>query len=213
MIKSIIFDIDGTLAQGASWQEITRVLGGSVAEHMKILADYRTDKLTTEESVKKIIELWETNGPVNKEKFHEICKAIPFREGAEEVVKKLQEKYQICLISGALDLYVETVAERLGIEDWYAGSQLVFNNENYIEDFIYVKDQSQVKLQQFTEYANKKGIEFTEAVAVGDGDNDILLFQNLAYGIYIKGLDNPELVSAAARHKITELKELLDILN
>ena len=113
-------------------------------------------------------------------------------------------------MSGAVDLYVRVVAEKLGIVDWYANTELVWDIEGNLIDFHYFADQSQKKLEHLREYVTKYGLDINRCAVVGDGDSDIALFRELPYGIAVNKNPYPELEALATKtvSRLSQLKEI-----
>lgn len=132
------------------------------------------------------------------------------KEDAEDTVDYLKNAYRVCLISGAVDLYVQIVAGKLGVADWYANTELVWNENGKLIDFHYYADQAGKKLEQFEEFIKKYRLEKDKCAVVGDGDSDLVLFRELHHGIAVNKNPNPELESLALR-TVRELKELKNI--
>ena len=80
------------------------------------------------------------------------------KEDAEETVNYLRNIYRLCLISGAVDLYVQIVAEKLEVSDWYANTELVWDENGELVDYNYHADQAGKKLEQFGEFIKEHQI-------------------------------------------------------
>ena len=132
------------------------------------------------------------------------------KEDAEETIAYLREAYRLCLISGAVDLYVRVVAEKLGVTDWYANTELVWDENGNLVDFNYFTDQAGKKLEQFNEYVANNKLVKQRCAVVGDGDSDLALFRELKYGVAVNKNPHQELASLAFR-TVKELKELKKI--
>lgn len=75
--------------------------------------------------------------------MEEMFRSWELKEDAREVISYLKRSYRVCLISGSVDLYVGVVAEKLGIVDWYANTEIVWDESGNLVDFHYFADQSQ----------------------------------------------------------------------
>ena len=89
------------------------------------------------------------------------------------------------LISGSTDLYVGTVARRLGVETWFANSSLEFDSDGNLETLVYQTEQGRAKLDQLSRFCAENGIDIRTVTVVGDGENDAVLFAATGRGILV----------------------------
>lgn len=209
-IDTIILDVDGTLSEEISWFKLTQGLGASREEHVLIFDRFEQSLLSYPEAKRRLIQLWQNTGNANRNYMEKIFRSWSLKKDAEETVDYLKKAYRLCLISGAVDLYVQIVAEKLGVVDWYANTELIWNENGELVDFNYEADQAGKKLQQFGEFMEKHQIAKDKCAVVGDGDSDIALFRELRYGIAVNKNPCPELESLAFK-TIKELAELKKI--
>jgi len=210
-IDTIILDVDGTLSEDISWFKLTQGLGVSVEKHTETFNQMKQGQLTYLEAKKQLIELWQSSGNAKKNYMKRMFESWKLKDGARDIVTYLKKHYRVCIISGAVDLYVQTIAEKLTVSDWYANTQLVWDNDGNLIDFCYFADQAQKKLEQFRDYVRQNKLNVTKCAVVGDGDSDLSLFKELKYGIAINIEPNPELEKLAHR-KIRLLSDLKEIL-
>lgn len=211
MIKSVIFDIDGTLAHGNSWETTTAFLGGDVEQHKDLFRRSNDGGIKPEDAKAELFSMWNKRGNFDPRELQEHYMTTPLMDGAEEVIEKFKSKYKICLISGSNELYVEVIASRLGVEDYYANSKIIYKN-GLVTDLIYDPAQAAVKWQNWQKYSQQTGYKPENCIAIGNGPNDLELFQKLKFGIAI-GV-NPEKypkVYNATKYQFDQLSELLKI--
>ncbi len=209
-IDTIIFDVDGTLSEEVSWLKLTDGLGASSETHAQIFAKFKNGELKYPEAKQKLISLWQETGNANKGYMEDMFRSWNLKGDAVETMEYLKASYRICLMSGAVDLYVKVVAEKLGIDHWYANTELVWDEVGNLIDFHYFADQSEKKLEHFYEYIAKFGLLTCQCAVVGDGDSDIALFRELPFGVAVNKQPNSELEALATR-TISDLSELQGI--
>ena len=209
-VETIIFDVDGTLSDEISWLKLTDGLGASSETHAQIFAEFKSGKLSYPEAKHKLILLWQSTGNANKPYMEEMFRSWRLKEDAHETIDYLKRSYRVCLMSGAVDLYVKVVAEKLGIVDWYANTEIVWDEGENLVDFHYFADQSQKKLEHFNDYVAKYGLDISKCAVVGDGDSDIALFRKLPYGIAVNKDPYPELETLATKtvSRLSQLREI-----
>lgn len=186
-IKAITFDIDTTLTYGTSWTIITKKLGAPVKTHEFIYQELKDNKISYQQAKGQLLNLWKATGNNNKDFFTKIFRNIPLKKGAQEIITYLKTKgIIICLITGSVDLYAETIAKRLGIDHYFANTELVWDKNNKLVDFHYDINQSAKKLQQFLHFLSQQKINTNDCFIVGDDENDIDLFKFTKKGIAVK---------------------------
>lgn len=209
-IKAVIFDVDGTLTNEVSWLNITQGLGADPLEHKRIFDDMRAGVTTYPQAKALLIALWQSTGNANRSFIQEMFDFWTLKHDAEETTEYLKQKYHVCLMSGAVDLYIATVARKLGIKDWYANTELIWDEQGNLIDFNYYVDQAGKKVEHFEQFAKQYGYSKEECIAIGDGDSDLLLFKTIK-GIAVNAEPYPELEKLAFK-KINHLGELKRLL-
>lgn len=210
-VDAVVLDIDGTLHPEVSWLKLTDGLGGSKAEHTEIFDKFKRNIIDYPTAKEQLIKLWRSTGNANKPFIEAMFRSWKLKEDAQDTVDYLKKFYSVCLISGSVDLFVEVVADRLGIIDWYANTELIWDEKGNLIDFNYYRDQAAKKLEHFEEYMRSRNLDKKRCVVVGNGDSDISLFRELRYGIAVNTDLHPE-VRGLAYKTVSRLKEIRTIL-
>jgi phosphoserine phosphatase len=214
-ITTIIFDVDGTLAEFLSWMKITEGLAepenkaAAVAEHKRLYQEFKNNQITYKDFKLSILHLWQSTGNAKYDYMRDMFESWELKEDAYETIQALQQYRRLCLISGAVDLYVEVVAEKLGVTDYRANTKLDWDKFGNLTDFHFYPDDSQKKVEQFFEYCKEHDIPWEACAIVGDGESDYGLFQILL-GIAINAFPD-ERLEALAYCVITSLTELTSL--
>jgi HAD superfamily phosphoserine phosphatase-like hydrolase len=211
-IEAVVFDIDGTLTEDISWTALTRDLGGSVEDHMAIFNAFREGRIDYPTSKYQLIRLWQATGNANKAFIEHLFTSWPIRLEAPALMRwLLDENYTLGLITGSLDLYAKAIAGRLGIENYYANTELIFDAQDNLVDFHYELNQAKKKVEQLQAFCESKGITIKGCVVVGDGDNDLELFRETGRGVLVGDAPSRELVESAWKRigSLSEIKGLL----
>lgn len=212
MSKIICFDVNGTLVKENSWSIFTNGDEEIEKEIQAIFGDYYTGKMTIDDSWAKMVAVLRRTGRANQNFFYNCWdETSTFKEGAEEVIEYLKKKkYKIYLISCSIDIYLDCIAKRFNLSGFYAGSHLIFDANGEIEkitsDCIKGKEFKKDKLK---ELAEKEKVNLEDIIFVGDGDNDIGVFQLTKHGIAMG--DNERLLNCCWK-KIKSLEEIKEIL-
>jgi phosphoserine phosphatase len=210
--KAVVFDIDGMLSPEVSWLALTRDLGASVDDHAHIYDDYKTGRIGYEESKRQLIEIWHATGNANKVFFQNLFEHWSLNPAAQQVIDGARERYTLCLITGSMDLYAQTIARKLGIKHWYANTTLRWNDQGELVDMDYELRQTERKLEHFAEFCMNQKLKPQDCIVVGDGENDIGLFKLSGKGILVLGDENADDYRRYAWKIATELVELEQIL-
>ena len=208
-IKLICFDLDKTLINQNSWYTLNLAMGMTPEEDQKLVDEYFAGKFSYEEWVKKILDLYLERGKANLKNITNALSKYELADGAKEVVEQLKSKgYHIALISGSINVLVDIVAKDLGIELSEGVNAFIFDENDDLENIVtYGKDEI-AKLNILESYCRKLGIDISECVCVGDGDNDIEMFKKTGKGITFRGSK----IESDAWQVIDNLSDLKDIL-
>jgi phosphoserine phosphatase len=207
----VCFDIDGTLVDGISWLLLTKGLGCSPEKHIDIFNRSKKGEISFLEGERMLTKMYQESGNANQKFIKELFSKIEPKSEAKEIISYLKKKkYKIYLISGAINIYTEEIAKKLGVDGWYANSSLKFDKNGILEKIYYKDNQGETKVKQLKELMKKFGIKKDEIVFVGDSDNDIEIFKETGHGIAVE-LSSEELKNIAWK-KIDSLLELKKIL-
>lgn len=208
--KAIITDVDSTLTERTTWYGLTERLGGSSYEHADLFAKFLRGEISFSRVKKDLFKIWNTNGPVHKDKLIEIFKDIPLRGEAFSLINELQEQgYTLCLISGSIDMFVTEIAKKFKIKHHYGNSIFKFDENGYWVDLEYNRDEEILKMEQFDDFLKKTGFKEEECIAIADGDNDLKMFSRIP-GILV----NPKsgIVRELAWQEVKFLPRVLQLL-
>jgi phosphoserine phosphatase len=128
-----------------------------------------------------------------------IAKRITLTPGGPELIATMKAKgYYTALVSGGFTVFTSRIAATLGFDENRANILLEQNGvlTGFVEEPILGK---QAKVDALNEIAEKLGISTDDALAVGDGANDLGMLQLAGAGV---ALHAKPTVSAQARMRI-----------
>lgn len=128
-----------------------------------------------------------------------IAKRITLTPGGPELITTMKAKgYYTALVSGGFTVFTSRIAATLGFDEDRANILLEENGilTGFVEEPILGK---QAKVDALNDIAEKLGISSDEALAVGDGANDLGMLQLAGSGV---ALHAKPTVSAQARMRI-----------
>ncbi|MCC6198714.1 HAD family phosphatase [Candidatus Nomurabacteria bacterium] len=210
MQKVAFLDLDGTVTPDSTWFLLNTRLGITPEEDSALFERYlKSEVVSYEEWIAELVRLYRSRGSVTKEELETWVAGISLRDGAGEMVTSLREKgYTVVLLSGSVDLVVEAIAKRIGVDDWRALSRLVFSDNGTLTDIVSSGDESNAKSVVARAYLSERGLAADDALAIGDGGNDIDLFK------VVKGiaLGRNEKLGAVAYQKVESLSDIAALI-
>ncbi|AEF95895.1 phosphoserine phosphatase SerB [Methanotorris igneus] len=170
--KIILFDFDSTLVDCETIDEIAKEAGVE-EEVKKITKEAMEGKLNFEQSLRKRVSLLK-GLPV--EKVEKAVSNIKLMNGAEETIKELKKRgYVIGVVSGGFDIAVNRIKEKLGLD--YAYANELIEKDGILTGEVRGPVMSETaKGDILEEIARKEGVDLKDTVVVGDGANDISMF-------------------------------------
>lgn len=211
MIKAVCFDLNKTLIAENTWLNLNLEMG-MTQEEDDVLFRFHQEGIITSAMWYDIIEsVYRSRGNPDRAKIEAVCRKYTYKTGGQEVIKYLQKKgYEVLLISGSLQMLVDIIAKENGIKYAKATNKFTFDERGeYIglnideSDNI---DETHKKLILLKEMCDEIGISLAECVCIGDGDNDLTLFEATGKGITFRG-------SQIEEYAWKVIDNLLDIKN
>jgi len=173
-MKLAVFDFDSTLMDGETIDFLAAPLGLE-KEVAAITESAMAGELDFFKSLVARVALLEG---LPKSKVDEICAGLPMMPGAAEVISGLKEgDYKVICFSGGFRNATSPAARRLGIDADF--SNVLHDDEGILTGkvggdmmFGFSKGDMIVRLQ------NLLGIDRTNTLVVGDGANDLSMFEH-----------------------------------
>lgn len=207
-IQLICFDLDHTLTLHNSWDILNNALGIDPEDDRQLFQYYREGKITAQEWNDKLLEGYRKHERSTRAGITDILTDHTYMEGAKDVIEYLKgEGYAVVLVSGSMDIMVDMVATELGIEYKKANSTFGFDANDKLISLKNDGDDVTAKLRYLQEFCELLNIRIDECACVGDGANDVKMFQATKRGITFKG--SP--IEGEAWKVITSLTELKTI--
>lgn len=207
-IKLICFDLNKTLIQDNSWLNLNLAMGISEKEDNRILNLYGSGQISYQEGQNILLEKYKQSSNSARSKIIEILKNYSYLSGSQSIIKYLQSKnYEICLISGAMNILVELVAKELSIKYFAAVNKFIFDKANRLVAIKSLGDENTAKVKLLANICSQLSINITNCACVGDGANDIDLFQTTKHGITFTGSE----IKDYAWRVINNLEDLKNI--
>jgi phosphoserine phosphatase len=131
-----------------------------------------------------------------------------FRPNVLNIVEYLRrKKYELCIISGCVDLSVKSIAKKLKI-DLYAATNTMIFHDDLLQSIVSLGTDEEMKYIYLEDFCNKLGIGMTECAVISNKLNCKKVFQSTKNGITFIG----SALEPYAAYSIKDLNDIKDIL-
>jgi phosphoserine phosphatase len=208
--RLIIFDLNKTLIEENSWLELNLAMGVTQAED-DMLTSWGRDGIISDAQGQTILcSIYRTRGEPTRSNIDRVLHNYNYLPEARETVAELGRLgYELALISGSMDVLTQHVAEELGIPHWASNNRFIFDDDDRLVSIETEDNDKGYKLHQMERLCGELGIGVEQAMPVGDGANDTLLFEASGNGVTFE--DSP--YAGQARHTISSLGGLIELLS
>jgi phosphoserine phosphatase len=196
--RLIAFDMDSTLIQAEIIDELAKMKG--VGEEVsRVTEAAMRGELDFKQSFTRRVGLLRG---LPGSRVYELLDRVPLTEGAERLISTLKAQgYKTAILSGGFTFFGRHLQSKLGIDYLHA-------NELEIVDGVVTGNvvppimDGQRKAEKLQQIAAQEGIPLDQAIAVGDGANDLPMLNLAGMGIAYRA---KPLVRKSAQHAISTL--------
>ncbi|NUF62463.1 phosphoserine phosphatase SerB [Acinetobacter bereziniae] len=177
--RLVCFDMDSTLIEQEVIDELAKEagVGDKVAEITELAMQ---GELDFQQSFRARVALLKG---LDAEVLPKIAERLTITEGAERLISTLKSLgYKTAILSGGFQYFAEYLQEKLGIDEVHANILDVENGQVTGEVKGHIVDGAR-KAYLLTELAEKMGISPEQAIAVGDGANDLPMLSIAGLGV------------------------------
>jgi phosphoserine phosphatase len=196
--RLVAFDMDSTLIQAEVIDELAKLHG--VGEQVSaITAAAMRGELDFRQSLTRRVELLRG---LSAARLQDLLHSIQLAEGAERLISTLKMLgYKTAILSGGFNFFGKHLQARLGIDYVYA------NDLEIADGVLTGRLASEIvdgrkKAELLESIARKENISLDQAVAVGDGANDLPMLNIAGMGIAFHA---KPMVRQSARHAVSHL--------
>jgi phosphoserine phosphatase len=174
----IVFDMDGTLIDGETIDELAKaanvgdLVAGLTKRAMRGEMDY-------EEALRERVKLLKG---LKVAEVNKVASELPLMKGAQELIRELKKEYKIAMVSGGFTIVARTVAQELGI-DCLIANELVIRDGVLTGDVVGPLVHQNSKKEALEAIARREGIRPEDCIVIGDGANDISMFEAAGFSI------------------------------
>jgi phosphoserine phosphatase len=177
--RLIVMDMDSTLIQIECIDELAR-MHGVVDRVASITARAMAGELDFEESLRERVRLL---AGMEYEKALSLAANLPITEGAQDLLEVLRVLgYKTAVISGGFTFAAEKLKAKLGLDYAYANELEVKHGRLTGEVVGRIVGPTR-KAELLEDIAAKERISLEQAIAIGDGANDLAMLERAGLGI------------------------------
>ncbi|SET11457.1 phosphoserine phosphatase [Methanococcoides vulcani] len=202
--KLIVFDMDSTLIDAESIDELARAAG--VVDKVSVVTEKAMNgDIDYNQALKDRVILLKG---LKLETAQEAMRSMKLMPGAEELVKHVKSLgFKTAMLSGGFTLSTDRVGELLGIDYVYSNVLAVKNGYLTGEVSGPMTDNCSKEVV-FEMIAKEIGFETSDCIVVGDGANDICLFKRAGCAIAF----NPKPILRQYADEVVTQKDLRAII-
>lgn len=177
--RLVAFDMDSTLIQAEVIDELAKA-AGSGEMVSSITESAMRGEIDFQESLRQRLA---TLKGLDESVMEDIARKLPITEGAERLISNLKKfGYKTAIISGGFTYFGEKLQEHLGVDYVYANRLEIKDGKltgGVIGDIV----DGAKKAELLRKIAEKEQISLQQAIAVGDGANDLPMLSIAGLGI------------------------------
>ena len=207
-VNLLVSDMDGTLLEEECIDEIAELVGKG-PEVKKITALAMKEGLNFEEALVRRLALIKGTEIEVLEKC--MAKRINIRYGAKVLFKTFKKHFgETAILSGGFTFFSDRIQRELKADFSFA-NVLEFKNNRLTGKILGSVINSEKKTELMKQLSARQGKNISNAVAVGDGNNDIAMISESHMGISFRGGDE---VNLSAKHvlKNSNISAILHLL-
>lgn len=207
--KLIVFDLNKTLIEENSWLDLNLAMGITQEEDDELVRLAAAGKIDDAEGQRRLLAIYKERGEPTRQNIMNVIGKYRYKTGAEDTIRELGRRgFELALISGSMDILVEKVASELGIPYYAANNRFIFDEHDILQAIETEDNDDEYKLHQLRMLTERLGISVLNCMAIGDGANDVRLFEETKWGVTFEDSD----VAHKARYTINGLSDLLQLL-
>jgi phosphoserine phosphatase len=202
--KLIVFDMDSTLIDAESIDELARAAG--VVDKISVVTEKAMNgEIDYNQALKERVALLKG---LKLEKAMEAMNSMPLMPGAEELVKHVKSLgFKTAILSGGFTLSTDRIAKLLDMD--YVFSNILEIEDGYLTGRVSgPMTENLSKEKAFEQIAKENGLKPENCIVVGDGANDICIFKIAGCAIAF----NPKPILRQYADAVITQKHLRDII-
>jgi phosphoserine phosphatase len=207
-IRVISLDLDGVLFDGPSAAFPIAQRLGLGQKFLAVYTQLAKEGRRFEDSIIEGSKIWK--GIATEGAYNHLVIELPLRVGAQETVNVLKEKgyFVGCISSGVSQFFMAPFSERLNLD--FAFSNILGEEEGaHSGEAEYIMGGPQ-KVETALNFLKEKGFEAKNLASIGDGANDIDLFNISGFSIAFNPEKKKVIDAASITIRSKDLRSILE---
>jgi len=177
--KLIIFDVDSTLVDAEIIDELAEVAGVG-KEVAKITNMAMKGEIDFGKALRERVQLLRGLPEIEVIK---VAEHVPIMPGAERLLREAKSKgYTVVAVTGSFMIVVNTVNEKLNL-DHIVANELVIKDGLVTGEVKGPLTEQNAKVHVLEQIAKSEGMSLQDCIVVGDGANDVAMFEKAGLSI------------------------------
>ncbi|MDI3390756.1 HAD-IB family phosphatase [Streptomyces sp. B-S-A8] len=217
LFDAVIADVDDTLTLDNSAAELLTALGIPQQRLTDLIRESESGQISQAIADQRLLTLLTSRGGrVHRTAVENVFSKIRLRPLAAPVIRGFQQAgLRAGLISASFNTYVEHMAARLGLTDWYSNVQLGFDDTDTLTSVDFTIDAAALKHRQLHDFCARHRLHPSRVLVAGDSRYDLQMFACTGHGVLMASPNNTQLRPHAWQviDRIDELATLTAALN
>ncbi|MFJ9643016.1 HAD family hydrolase [Streptomyces sp. NPDC101206] len=208
---AVIADVDDTLTLDNSAAELLTTLGIPLQRLGALIQESESGRITQAEADQRLFALLTCGGRLARGTVEAVFTKIRLRAPVAPMIRQFQRAgLRVGLISASFNTYVQLMAARLEVPDWYSNVQLRFDTTDTLASVDFTIDAAALKHRQLHDFCARHGLHPSRVLVAGDSGYDLQMFACTGRGALMAFSHNTHLHSRAWRviDRIDELAVL-----
>ncbi|TDD57675.1 HAD family hydrolase [Kribbella antibiotica] len=211
MFDAVIADLDDTLTIDNSAVELLAALGIPRQRLTDLIRESESGQISQAVADQRLLALLTSSGRVGRAATETVFSKIRLRPSVTPMIRKFQQAgLRVGLISASFNTYVEHMAARLGVADWYSNVQLGFDDADALTKVNFTIDAAKLKHRQLHQFCIRHRVHPSRVLVAGDNEYDLQMFACTGRGVLMACPHNTQLHPQAWQviNRIDELAAL-----
>ena len=209
----VAFDIDGTLINSPNgwtvWEILNERFTGTAEHNRTRFAEYQAGRLSSAEWVKLDVRGWQEAGATRDQLIEAFADLKPIGHVRETLDELKQAGCLLIVISGTLDLMLNSVLPDAQFDEVYA-NHIGFDDNDLISHWEATPFDMDGKAALLRAVAMRHGIGLDRCAYVGDSSNDVWIAKTAGFSIALNPKSDELIECSSITLRGDDLRVILD---